>query len=174
MDDLLDVGRVHRVGVLAVDGFVTRDRQRRERQVLAGKGLHIGEEVEQVPALIGDQVLLGDREQLGELAEVGEHALVLQFPDHVVDHRLLTVRAVQVAVGQVVPLPDEGQRLRRVEQVISGGNVRSRVGRIVGPVVQAHLDAAEDLRQPVEPLQVELGEVVDVHPGERLDRLDLR
>ena len=36
-------------------------------------------------------------------------------------------------------------------------------------VVEADLDAAEDLGELVEPVQVDLGEVVDVHAGELLD-----
>jgi len=51
---------------------------------------------------------------------VGQDAVVLQLPDHVVKDRLLPVRAVQVAVGQVVPLTDERQRLRRLQVEVLG------------------------------------------------------
>ena len=89
-----------------------------------------------------------------------------------VHDRLLALGAVEVAVGQAVPLAHEGQRHLRAEALVAGvlgGEARVRVVR--DRVGEADLYAADDLGQLVEAVQVQLGEVVDTHPGERLDGL---
>ena len=68
------------------------------------------------------------RPQAGELAEAGEHTLVLEFPYHVVDDRLLAVGAVQVAVLEVVPLPYERQHLRCPEVLVAHLEIGAGVG----------------------------------------------
>lgn len=77
--------------------------------------------------------------------------------------------AVQVAVLQAVPLPDERQRLGRVQSLAPGREVGAGI-RVVDGVVQAHLDATQRLRQIVETGQVDLGEIVDRHPGQAAHR----
>ena len=77
--------------------------------------------------------------------------------------------AVQVPVFQAMTLPDERQRLRRVESLAPGREVGTRI-RVVHGVVQAHLDAAQGLGQVVETGQIDLGEVVDRDAGQAAHR----
>jgi hypothetical protein len=73
--------------------------------------VHLAGELEQVPAAGSNDVLPGDVEQAGELAEIGERPLVGKLPDDVVDDRLLAVSAVQVTIGEIVPLAYEREGL---------------------------------------------------------------
>ena len=98
------------------------------------------------------------------------HSLGAQLLHDRVEERLLAMRPVQVTVGQAVALADERQRLRRVQVLVAGREVRTGVG-VLDRVVEADLHAAEYAGQLVEPVQVDLGEVVDVHAGELLDRV---
>ena len=174
--------------------------QRAEREVLAGERAHVGREVGQIPAAVGDEVILGGGQQGGDRAEVAQHSLALQLPDHVVNGRLLPGRAADVDPGKRVTGPDvrEGLRRRqvqvlgaarlpvvailvRVEARVIGVGLRVYVGEVRsrgeaalgGSRLDAHLHAAELLGQVVEADDVRLGEVVDVHAGDRLHRLDL-
>ena len=70
-----------------------------------------------------------------------------------------------------MPLADESQRHLGVQVLVAGLlGVEARVGVERDRVLEADLHAAEHLGQLVEPVQVDLGEVVDVHPGEGLHR----
>jgi len=140
-----------------------------EQQVPAGQAAHLGREVEQVPARVGDHVLLGHRQQGRHLGQVAEHSFRPQLVHHRVDERLLAVGTVQVAVEQPLTLPDERQRLRGVQVLVPPVEVRAGLG-VADRVVEADFHAAEDLRELIEPVQVDLGEVVDADPGELLDR----
>jgi hypothetical protein len=68
--------------------------------------------------------------------------------------------AVQVTVVQAVPLPDERQRLGRVQPLPPGREVGARI-LVVDRVIQADVDSAESLCQIVETGQIDLGEVVN-------------
>ena len=94
-----------------------------EDELAAGKAPCLSREVEQVPAGIGDDVLLRHGQQLLDLAQVAEHAFGAQLMHHRVEERLLSVRAVQVAIGQPVALPDERQCLRGVQVLVAGVEV---------------------------------------------------
>ena len=91
-----------------------------------------------------------------------------QLMHHGVKERLLAVRPVQVAVGQAMALSDERQCLPRIQVLEAGVEMGARVA-VAGRVVEADFDAAEYPGELVEPVQVDLGEVVDMHPGELLD-----
>jgi hypothetical protein len=89
-----------------------------------------------------------------------------EVPDDIVDDRLLAVRAVQVTMGKIVPLPHERQGLRGSQvEVARVALAEAGVGVLEVPAavprLHAHLDPAERLGQCVEPGQVHLGEVVD-------------
>jgi hypothetical protein len=86
---------------------------------------------------------------------------------------LLAVGTVQVTVFQAVPLPDECQRLLGVQRLAPRREVGAGI-RVVDGVLQAHVHAAKALGQVVETGQVDLGEVVDGHPGEVSHRLQRR
>ena len=79
LDRGLDCGDIDLVGVLAVDGLVADDRRCVELQVLAAERVHLGREVEQIPARVRDQVLVGRAEQAGELPDSVSMPSVLSF-----------------------------------------------------------------------------------------------
>ena len=79
--------------------------------------------------------------------------------------------AVEVAVVESVALPDEGQRLRRVEMLATGGEPSARI-RVTDRVIQTDVDAAERLGDVVEADEAHLGEPIDRHTGELTHRLD--
>ena len=114
------------------------------------------------------------RIQAVHLRQVAEDALVLELLQHRGDVGLLAVCAVQVAVGQVLALADEGHRLRLgLEGEDARREVRTGV-RVLGRPVQADLDRADVAGEHVEPHQVHLGEVVDRDVQQRLQGGDLR
>ena len=60
-------------------------------------------------------------------------------------HHLLTHHPVEITARQVMALPDEAECLRTVEPLPAGRKVGTRK-RFVDRVLQAHLDAAESIR----------------------------
>src|SRR6185437_2154697 len=91
------------------DVVLRREGQRRERQVLPVQRLHVGGEVEQVEARVGDEVLVSAAEQRVQLRHAAEHALVLELVDHVVDDGLLPPGPPHVGTGERVARADEGE-----------------------------------------------------------------
>ena len=88
-------------------------------------------------------------------------------------HHLLADHPVEVAARQVVALPDEAQRLRAVQRLPAGREVRT--GKLfVHRIFQADVDTAEGIGDHREPEQADLGVVVDGHPGQVGDGLDQR
>lgn len=138
------------------------------RQVL--RLLH---ERQQVPPLIGDDVLFRGVDQLDQFHRVGEGPRLVQLVRRTRQEGLLPLRAVQIAHGQAVPLPYEGQRLLAVEALASRREVGAREAVLHG-VLQTHRYAVQGARQMVETGQVQLGEVVDRDAEEGADRVDLR
>ena len=88
-------------------------------------------------------------------------------------HHLLTHHPVQVAAGQVVPLPDEAQRLRTVQLLPARREVGPRKG-FVHILFQADVDSAERVGDQREAEQADLGVVVDGDAGQVGDGLDQR
>ena len=127
----------------------------------------------------------GDRlEQVLQLERVEQGAAGDQLAEHRGQEVLLALDPVQVAVGQAVPLPDEGQRLLALDDVVAllqvdagvadavrrTGVVGARV-RVAACLVQADVDAADGVGDPVEAEQVDLDEVVDAQAGQVADGL---
>src|SRR5215207_11567834 len=66
-----------------------------------------------------------------------------------------------------MPGPDVRQRRRPVEVLTSGWDVEQRE-LIDHRVRHAHVDAAEGIDDALEPEQVDVQDVVDLHPGDAL------
>jgi len=147
-----------------------------EGEVLPIERVHLAGELQQVPALAGDQVIAGEVHQGAELANAGEQPAGLELPQDVIQDGLLASGPVQVTFREVVPLPDKGERLGGVKVLVPDLQVRAGVGigqvRAAAIGLDADLDAAELLGKLVEAVEVELGEVVDLLAGQRLDRID--
>ena len=114
----------------------------------------------EVPEQLGDQIL-----QAQELAG----------PEHLRDHRAQELllpadpREVRHLVARLVPRPDVRERGPPVEVLAAGGDVEQRQ-RVLHRIRHAHVDAAEGVDHPLEPQQVDVQDVVDLHPADAPDR----
>ena len=88
-------------------------------------------------------------------------------------HHLLADHPVQVAAGQFVALADEAQRLRTVELLPAGREVRARKW-FENRLFEAYIDPAEGVGDQCEAQQPDLGVMVDGDAGEIADSLDQR
>jgi hypothetical protein len=70
--------------------------------------------------------------------------------------------ALEVFVGEVVALSNEGQRLSTVEMLSAGGQVGPGV-RVLRRVVEADVDASELSREVVEAGEADFREMIDRH-----------
>lgn len=137
----------------------------------------LGPEAEQVEVFVDDHVLLGDVNERIQSLGVREGAGAAQLVGGRGEERLLTAFAIQVGevklrVHVVATLPDECQRLSRVQLLVALDELGPGVA-VLGRSGQAHGDRAECLSEVVEADQGDVHEVVDRHPAEKVvHRLD--
>ena len=84
-----------------------------EVDAAGGHRLHLLGQLEQVEVLVDGQRVRRRRHQLALLAEVEQDVLGQHLAQHAGDEHLLADDPVEVAAGQLVPLPHELQRVAR-------------------------------------------------------------
>jgi hypothetical protein len=101
--------------------------------------------------------------------QVEQLARLQQLRDHRAQELLLPADPGEVRhrVARLMPRPDVRQRRRPVEVLTSGGDVQQRE-LVDHRVRHAHVDAAEGVDDPLKPEEVDVQDVVDLHPGDAL------